>query len=559
MKISPQTARNDPAAISAESPRPDRSARISLLLLPVIAAAILRFYALDRRGLAYWDEAKFALEGVRLQAELAALIGHHASVALGKAVGTAKPTHALLIALAYAILGVHDDAPLCLGAAAGVAEVVLLYFIGRRLFSPLVGLVAALLLSVAPYDIVYARSGLSESDGNVFLLAGVLLWLFCWERTASGGHPGKSNPRWVPISSGAGILLGAGLLLGLAFTTNYRLVVYIAVIVVFDLVCAVYAGGPRKAWRAATWALGLGVVPALWQAIDVIAADRGTVLFRDEQTTRPERYVDQVMHMLHAAGYSSPALNPLTVQWYVGRQGWLMAALLLGGLATVLWRRSFPWLAPAALVVIPFVAAMSAPYVVARSFDAGIPFASLLIAAALLGLATWRSWTRLVIALVILVAAVLGIATSWQLTAERSGFARVAAYLHQNAADRTLTSGEVMVFYLRGSGSTCNAPRVPYSMSRLAADIQAGYRYAVLDYHLQGFMNRIVRHHAQRVAQYQTLGSSALADDLIESEDANRPPDPIAARYVEVYRLDGLHLSVSAGVRPDTCIRDATR
>jgi hypothetical protein len=353
------------------------------------------------------------------------------------------------------------------------------------------------------------------------------------------------------------------LLLGLAFTTSYRLVVPIAVIVAFDLVWTVVVGSwpasfLRAARRALGWVVGLLVAPALWQAVDTLAAHQGTALFRSEQTTQPERYVDQAMQQLHAAGYATLAVNPLTLQWYVGLQGWLMLALLLVGLGAVLWIRSFPWLLTAALVVVPFVAAMSAPYVVARTLDAAIPFASLLIAAALIRLAAWRSWLRPVGAAVVIVAVVIEAVLSWQLTGERSGFARAAAYVDRHDDGRALTSSEVMLFYLRGSGLFCDAPRVPNNLGHLAADIRAGYRYAVVDYHIHGYVSRIVRHHAQLAAQYQTAGLSGVDEELIESEDANRPPNPIAARYVDVYRLDVMHLPVSPTAKVDVCRRDRT-
>src|SRR5947209_15846356 len=94
-----------------------------------------------------------------------------------KAIGTAKPTHALLIALSFALLGIHDYSALLLNALASVLAVILVYRIAAMLFDSTVGLLAALVLAVSEYDIIYARSALSESDANALLLLGVLLWL----------------------------------------------------------------------------------------------------------------------------------------------------------------------------------------------------------------------------------------------------------------------------------------------------------------------------------------------------------------------------------------------
>ena len=147
----------------------------------LVLAAVLRLHSLSGRGLLYWDEAKFSLEGVRLEAYLQAIFGHPALLTAGKSVGTAKPTHALLIALSYAVFGIHDYAPLYMDAVASVVGVALAYFLGKRLFGPIPGLVGALFLAVSEYDVIYARSALSESDADALFLAGVLLWVVGWD------------------------------------------------------------------------------------------------------------------------------------------------------------------------------------------------------------------------------------------------------------------------------------------------------------------------------------------------------------------------------------------
>src|SRR5689334_18191898 len=81
----------------------------SLSLLGVLClAAVLRLWNLKDRGLIYWDEAKYALEGLRVLAVARAAAGSHVSMLAGKGIGSARPTHALFIALAYALLGIHD-------------------------------------------------------------------------------------------------------------------------------------------------------------------------------------------------------------------------------------------------------------------------------------------------------------------------------------------------------------------------------------------------------------------------------------------------------------------
>ncbi|MBV9281721.1 MAG: glycosyltransferase family 39 protein, partial [Chloroflexi bacterium] len=203
----------------------------TLALLPILGlAALLRLAALPRRGLIFWDEAKFALEGMRVLAALQIMAGRHVLPSFGKAIGSAKPTHALLFALAYALLGVHDYVPLLVDALASVAEVALTCLIASRLFSPVVGLIAALFLAVSQYDVLYARSALSENDATLLLLAGVLALV----------------PDWLGAGSSRRRVLAAALLLGVGFTTNYRLIVYIAAVIAFDLARSWHAANLRS-------------------------------------------------------------------------------------------------------------------------------------------------------------------------------------------------------------------------------------------------------------------------------------------------------------------------
>src|SRR5438105_2281315 len=99
-----------------------RTFRLTLLGLILALALFLRLYELPLRGLIYWDEGKFALEGVRFAAIFHSH-GGYLSPLLGKQVGTAKPTHALLLGLAILVLGTHDYAPLVLDATASLMGV----------------------------------------------------------------------------------------------------------------------------------------------------------------------------------------------------------------------------------------------------------------------------------------------------------------------------------------------------------------------------------------------------------------------------------------------------
>ncbi|MGH2409784.1 MAG: ArnT family glycosyltransferase, partial [Chloroflexota bacterium] len=326
----------------------------------LLLASFLRFQGLRERGLLFWDEGKFSLEGMRLLGLFQSHPVFNSTHLIGKAIGTAKPTHALFIAAAYALLGVHDYSPLMMSAAASVLQVLVLVLLIRRLFGTPVALIAGTFLAISAYDVVYARSALSESDANLLFLLGVLVW---WRASA-----------WKPRSA-AGYAC-ASLLMGIAFTTNYRILVYIATLVAIDLIWSWRQRGARAAMLSIPiWVAGLVCVPALWQLGGLIAQAHGIILFRGEITYRPTGYLNEVVYQLRGGRQSGFQFNPARyVQWYVVRQGWPLSLLLLGGLVIAGIKRSRAWVTPALLVAIPFAVYTFAPIVVPRNLDTTLPF-----------------------------------------------------------------------------------------------------------------------------------------------------------------------------------------
>lgn len=512
---------------------------VALLLVPIVVlAAALRFVNLSARGLIYWDEGKFALEGVRLLSIMQTLPAVHAGSLAGKAIGTAKPTHALLIALSYAVFGVHDYAPLYLDAAASVGAVVIVVVWGRRLFGAWTGLIAGAFLAVSGYDLVYARSALSESDANLLFLLGGMLW---W-RARTGEH--DPDPR---AGGGQFELLAAGLLLGLAFTTNYRVIVYIATLVGIDLL----RNGTGSSWRQAARSaipllVGLALAPLLWQIVGLLAAQHRVVLFRSEITYRPVSYWNEVLYQLHGGRQSVLRFSPLPyLEWYVVRQGWPLVLLLAAGLIAAARERSRELIIPAALLLVPFLVYSFAPFIVPRNLDATVPFASLLSAAGLTRLPAalpHRYPRRLPLILGTLLVVILAGLQVWPLTTVRSGFAVAATYVARHRSPGAFVVNEVMEFYLRDPGRGCDAPRLPRGYDSLLSDARNGNKYAVVDQYTSPLAAYLARH-AQRVAHVPTLGSISLGDDLIASENGV-PPLASHAEYVDVYALTSLHLAL---------------
>jgi 4-amino-4-deoxy-L-arabinose transferase-like glycosyltransferase len=513
-------------------------------LLPVIAlAGILRIYELPARGLIYWDEAKFALEGERVHAALQVLVGAQASLTAGKAVGTAKPTHALLIALSYAVVGVHDYAPLLMSALCSIVGVALTYVIARQLFGPVVGLVSSIFLAVSEYDAIYARSALSESDAAALFLSAVAVCLWQRRRAASVC---KSTLPLIP-----------GVLLGASFTTNYRIAVYIAALVGLDLILRVREDDPKQTLLAAAmWIAGFLMFPGMWQGIDLLTHARGLALFRSEQTGAWIPYFQQAWYQLHEGKQSVLNFQPLPyLQWFSLRQGLPMSALTLAGLVLTGLRRTRGWIWPAWLVVAPYAAFVFAPFYVPRNLLAAIPFACILSAAALSSIVqTAQKHRAIVIATATLILVALGVWMSWRLTLVRSGFARAATYLEARHA-RAVTSSEVMVFYFPGN-SNCAAPALPQTIGAVPLYAQAGYRFAVIERHHESPVVTYIRSHAPVAVRYPAIGNLDIGESLIASENSKTPSQDSKPEWVTVYRIDMLTAGLRASGRLLPCDRD---
>jgi hypothetical protein len=518
-----------------------------LLAGVVVLGALLRFHDLSLRGIIFWDEAKFALEGMRVHTVLSLLFGAHPLPALGKAIGSAKPSHALLIALGYGLVGSNATGALVADAALSSVNVLLVYLIARRLFDPWVGSIAALFLGISEYDVLYARSGLSEDDATFFLLAAFYLLARDW----TGGREKRGTESTATVSL-------AALALSVGFTTNYRLILYIAAVVATDLLWVWTQSGPRRAiFRALVWLAGLVTVPLLWQGAELLGQAHGVTLFKGDITQRTG-YLREVLYQLHEGKQAVYHFAPERyVQWYTIRSGWPQTILVAVGLATALWKRSARMLAVAVPILIPYAVYTFAPFIVPRNMVAALPFTAILAA---IGVRTiWESienvGARAALAgvLVLLVGATM-LPAAWQVTGMRSGFAQAADYLEGHGG-RALTVSEVMVFYLRGNGPHCHALPLPLSLAGLGAYVRGGYRFAVLDEHHMSVVTHYIRAHAPRVGHYRTYGDADLPDNPISSENSNPPPGDRAGEYLDVYRIDGLRPPGHGG-RVHTCSRD---
>jgi tetratricopeptide (TPR) repeat protein len=135
---------------------------------------------------------------------------------IGKDVFYALPLYPYLLGLIYTIFGSHLQTAKFIQILIGTVNCGLIFLLGRRLFNVSVGLVAAFLMSVYGWLIVYDSAILSPVL-IIFLDALVLLYLLRLESRGSG---------WLGW-------LGAGLLIGLTATVSAHIIPFIPLVMVW--------------------------------------------------------------------------------------------------------------------------------------------------------------------------------------------------------------------------------------------------------------------------------------------------------------------------------------
>ena len=243
------------------------------------------------------------------------------------------------------------------------------------------------------------------------------------------------------------------------------------------------------------------------------------------------------------------------MQWYVAYEGWILTCLLAVGIVLTVRIRSFPWLAVLCPVLVPYLLYIWAPVIVPRNLAAAVPFTAILVAAALVTvvrrLAPGKACGPVLLVL-LLVLGLDGVRHSWRLSAERSGFTLATRYVESHGAGSILTTNEIPVFYLRGANGHCYAAKVPHSLPLLAADVRAGYRFAIMD-HDSWQVARFIHFHFRRVARYPSTQTTAIGENLISAENTHPPRGPYPIPHVDVFQLTSAGLPSPGGQRPQVC------
>lgn len=145
-------------------------------ILAFIAAfftAPLFFYKLGQTSLVSWDEAWYG-EIARNILKTDDVINLFWNI---KPFTDHPPVGFWLMALSYKLFGVNEFWTRFPSALSGVACIILLYFLGKKLFNPLVGLLSGISLSSAIWFVYRSRSGNLDIFLTMFFLLTILLAL----------------------------------------------------------------------------------------------------------------------------------------------------------------------------------------------------------------------------------------------------------------------------------------------------------------------------------------------------------------------------------------------
>jgi 4-amino-4-deoxy-L-arabinose transferase-like glycosyltransferase len=257
--------------------------------------------------LAPWGDNRF-LEDEALYATWGLQIAAGADPMLDEEPVDKPPLHAYTLALSFLALGQNETAARLPSLLASVASIALVYAVGRALYGdPRVGLLAALLLALSPFDILFASTAFTDPLMTAWVLAA--LW------AAVTGRPGT-----------------AGLLAGLAACTKQQGLFFL------PLVGAVSWGRARVPATGKPKPEGAGLARAGWLrfalGFGLIAA--GTIAWDLARVQRPG-FLAQSLISYGGLGPAQPlALGERALSW-LGLVGdfWVSPwfnGLLVGGL-----------------------------------------------------------------------------------------------------------------------------------------------------------------------------------------------------------------------------------
>jgi 4-amino-4-deoxy-L-arabinose transferase-like glycosyltransferase len=448
----------------------------------LVFAAVIRLWGLGSQPILYFDSGVYLGEGAFL-----ASVAQHAAEAVfsqqsgsvlervAQAAGTgadghspdiAKPGHAILLAIAFLLLGKTALAGALVSALAGIGTVAVTYAIGARGWNPRVGLAASALLAISGQHLVYSREPLVEADGLFFAMLASLIYL------QARGNRG---------------LFAAGVLWGLAFSCNNRMSYLPAIFVIAEL--AQWPGWFGLLRRGLVVAAGCLAPLALIELVYLAARGVGRV------TAARTDWLDYAQQLVAFTRMNPPDRIRFD-EWptyFVDvalMDGPVLLVLLLAGIGVVLWRVRSPartradlLLASSLLVPLLLYSVYSTGEVRLRHFSLAIPWVMLAAALALDTGASWfaRLWRSRgaisevhagIVAAAVIVLVLLAMPRIISLDAAPSGMPAVVGSL--GSGQVASTNGPVFSFYVGENRTNARLREafvnVPGDLDVLAAD-----------------------------------------------------------------------------------------
>ncbi|NIO71640.1 MAG: hypothetical protein GTN71_22070, partial [Anaerolineae bacterium] len=193
------------------------------LLLVLLLATVLRFYRLDGQSLWADEGNSVALAGRSL-----------AEITYGAAYDIHPPLYYYLLHFWVRPFGTSEFAVRSLSAVIGILLVGLTFLIGRRLFDPWVGLVAAFLSAISPFQVYYSQ------EARMYILLAALSALSIYFLLRFMEAEAADTGRQQPLSLWAGFYILATVL---ALYTHYS---FPFVLLVENLVYALWLSAEAR-------------------------------------------------------------------------------------------------------------------------------------------------------------------------------------------------------------------------------------------------------------------------------------------------------------------------
>ncbi len=457
---------------------------LGMLAILLVAAAI-RLPPLPTKDISFADEGSHLQEG-RLLASLGAAALNGVGLAWpvggdpafapvprlewptrwgplrGEPLLSVRPGHSALVGLAMLLAGERPLAGQLASALLGVATVAMVFAIGRRLYGPPAGLLAAGALALSGWHALYSTQALSEVDSLFF--AALSLWLYL------GAHRHR--------------LLWTGLALGAAFLTNPRLWILAPFPLLADWLCRRAApSGRLPQWGSYTG--GFLAPLALAAAVDELSIFiAGTSLFGNYLHATFSTVAMHVQYLVGSSDLGTTAVVPraslperlsiypyLTWAW----DGVLLTGLTALGLFSALWHRRPTDRLMLLLFAGAFLGQTFLTPTAARFFLMLALPAALLVGRSLLWLPASRRHLGAAVLLALLT--VEGIPRAASLASVSSGYRGAAAFVVQESGGKHLSNQPSITGFYTGQA---NARWLSEDLEAVQRDVAEGYYLAVV-------------------------------------------------------------------------------